>query len=48
MSLQNIQVRDPKELAPLLEVELTGGRTIDLRDDSPFGQAGADETEDTE
>lgn len=48
MSLQNIQVRDPKDLAPLLEVDLTGGRTIDLRDDSPFGQAGADETEDME
>ncbi len=48
MSLQNIQVRDPKDLAPLLEVELTGRRTIDLREATPIAEAAADETEDSE
>jgi hypothetical protein len=48
MSLQNIQVRDPKELAPVLEVELAGRRTIDLRDAAPIVEAEADETDDSE
>lgn len=47
-SLENIQVRDPKELATLIEVELTGGRTIDLRDAAPAVEAEAGETDDSE